>query len=198
MMYKRIAVIFLIVGLLFVTACSQNETTKEKKPPADSKKIVTIDDMQKKINVDDIILTKFTKTMTDTEGKFEVVLAMKDEVYKQFKTITEPYYYTLLLPISIEKMVTTGVKSVPSNEIKELTKDEAAKKGVKVNSQEFGGDLFTFFSIEQNVQWDLHSKVKPSLNGQYDFAIQNEDLVNAFYFSDVQLFVNGFNEKGSY
>ncbi|MBC1233550.1 hypothetical protein HBP99_07740 [Listeria booriae] len=198
MIYKRIAVIFLIVGLLFVTACSQNETTKEKKPPADSKKIVTIDDMQKKINVDDIILTKFTKTMTDTEGKFEVVLAMKDEVYKQFKTITEPYYYTLLLPISIEKMVTTGVKSVPSNEIKELTKDEAAKKGVKVNSQEFGGDLFTFFSIEQSVQWDLHSKVKPSLDGQYDFAIQNEDLVNAFYFSDVQLFVNGFNEKGSY
>ncbi|MBC2326517.1 hypothetical protein [Listeria booriae] len=198
MIYKRIAVIFLIVGLLFVTACSQNETTKEKNPPADSKKIVTIDDMQKKINVDDIILTKFTKTMTDTEGKFEVVLAMKDEVYKQFKTITEPYYYTLLLPISIEKMVTTGVKSVPSNEIKELTKDEAAKKGVKVNSQEFGGDLFTFFSIEQSVQWDLHSKVKPSLDGQYDFAIQNEDLVNAFYFSDVQLFVNGFNEKGSY
>ncbi|MBC1308812.1 hypothetical protein [Listeria booriae] len=198
MIYKRIAVIFLIVGLLFVTACSQNETTKEKKPPADSKKIVTIDDMQKKINVDDIILTKFTKTMTDTEGKFEVVLAMKDEVYKQFKTITEPYYYTLLLPISIEKMVTTGVKSVPSNEIKELTKDEAAKKGVKVNSQEFGGDLFTFFSIEQSVQWDLHFKVKPSLDGQYDFAIQNEDLVNAFYFSDVQLFVNGFNEKGSY
>ncbi|MBC1211775.1 hypothetical protein HB815_12685 [Listeria booriae] len=198
MIYKRIAVIFLIVGLLFVTACSQNETTKEKKPPADSKKIVTIDDMQKKINVDDIILTKFTKTMTDTEGKFEVVLAMKDEVYKQFKTITEPYYYTLLLPISIEKMVTTGVKSVPSNEIKELTKDEAAKKGVKVNSQEFGGDLFTFFSIEQSVQWDLHSKVKPSLDGQYGFAIQNEDLVNAFYFSDVQLFVNGFNEKGSY
>ncbi|MBC1812832.1 hypothetical protein HCA60_10085 [Listeria booriae] len=198
MIYKRIAVIFLIVGLLFVTACSQNETTKEKNPPADSKKIVTIDDMQKKINVDDIILTKFTKTMTDTEGKFEVVFAMKDEVYKQFKTITEPYYYTLLLPISIEKMVTTGVKSVPSNEIKELTKDEAAKKGVKVNSQEFGGDLFTFFSIEQSVQWDLHSKVKPSLDGQYDFAIQNEDLVNAFYFSDVQLFVNGFNEKGSY
>ncbi|MBC2175150.1 hypothetical protein HCB27_00865 [Listeria booriae] len=198
MIYKRIAVIFLIVGLLFVTACSQNETTKEKKPPADSKKIVTIDDMQKKINVDDIILTKFTKTMTDTEGKFEVVLAMKDEVYKQFKTITEPYYYTLLLPISIDKMVATGVKSVPSNEIKELTKDEAAKKGVKVNSQEFGGDLFTFFSIEQSVQWDLHSKVKPSLDGQYDFAIQNEDLVNAFYFSDVQLFVNGFNEKGSY
>lgn len=198
MIYKRIAVIFLIVGLLFVTACSQNETTKEKNSPDGSKKIVTIDDMQKKINVDDIILTKFTKTMTDTEGKFEVVLAMKDEVYKQFKTITEPYYYTLLLPISIEKMVTTGVRAVPSNEIKELTKDEAAKKGVKVNSQEFGGDLFTFFSIEQSVQWDLHSKVKPSLDGQYDFAIQNEDLVNAFYFSDVQLFVNGFNEKGSY
>ncbi|MBC2254388.1 hypothetical protein [Listeria ivanovii] len=198
MIYKRIgiAIIAVSLSLVFITACSQNEVTKGKTPVP--KEVITIDDMQAKVDIDNIILTKFTKEMTDTKGKFAVVLAMKDTVYDQFETITEPYYYTLLLPVSMEEMVTSGVKSVPANQVKKLTKEEAAKKGIKVDSEEFAGEDMTFLSVEQVIEWDDNSKTKPSLEGKFDFAIQNEDLVNAFYFSDVQLFVNGFNEVGEY
>ncbi|WP_271003881.1 hypothetical protein [Listeria seeligeri] len=196
MIYKRMAIIAVSLSLVFITTCSQNEVTKGKTPVP--KEVITIDDMQAKVDIDNIILTKFTKEMTDTKGKFAVVLAMKDTVYDQFETITEPYYYTLLLPVSVEEMVTSGVKSVPANQVKKLTKEEAAKKGIKVDSEEFAGEDMTFLSVEQVIEWDANSKTKPSLEGKFDFAIQNEDLVNAFYFSDVQLFVNGFNEVGEY
>lgn len=196
MIYKRMAIIAVSLSLVFITTCSQNEVTKGKTPVP--KELITIDDMQAKVDIDNIILTKFTKEMTDTKGKFAVVLAMKDTVYDQFETITEPYYYTLLLPVSVEEMVTSGVKSVPANQVKKLTKEEAAKKGIKVDSEEFAGEDMTFLSVEQVIKWDANSKTKPSLEGKFDFAIQNEDLVNVFYFSDVQLFVNGFNEVGEY
>lgn len=195
MKYRKILITILILTLTIITGCSE---TSQEQTPKPSKKVVTIDDMQDKIDIDNIILTKFTKTMTSTEGKFSVILAMKDTVYDKFQTITTPYYYTILLPISIETMVVEGVKSIPAQKLKKLTTDEVAKEGVKVNSQAFAGEPYTFFSIEQSVEWNPHSDTKPNLEGKYDFAIQNEDYVNAFYFSDIQLFVNGFNEKGIY
>ncbi|KGL45566.1 hypothetical protein BMT55_12910 [Listeria newyorkensis] len=195
MKYRKILVTILILTLTIITGCSETSEEQRSKPP---EKAITIDDMQDKIDIDNIILTKFTKTMTATKGDFSVILAMKDTVYDEFQTITTPYYYTILLPISIENMVVEGVKSIPAQKLKKLTTDEAAKAGIKVNSQAFAGEPYTFFSIEQSVEWNPHSNASPNLEGKYDFAIQNEDFVNAFYFSDIQLFVNGFNEKGTY
>ncbi|KGL42442.1 hypothetical protein DUK53_10990 [Listeria sp. SHR_NRA_18] len=195
MKYRKILVTILILTLTIITGCSETSEEQRSKPP---EKAITIDDMQDKIDIDNIILTKFTKTMTATKGDFSVILAMKDTVYDEFQTITTPYYYTILLPISIENMVVEGVKSIPAQKLKKLTTDEAAKAGIKVNSQAFAGEPYTFFSIEQSVEWNPHSNSSPNLEGKYDFAIQNEDFVNAFYFSDIQLFVNGFNEKGTY
>ncbi|EUJ30496.1 hypothetical protein [Listeria cornellensis] len=195
MKYRRILITILILTLTIITGCSETSEEQPSKPP---EKAITIDDMQDKIDIDNIILTKFTKTMTATKGEFSVILAMKNTVYDKFQTITTPYYYTILLPISIENMVVEGVKSVPAQKLKKLTTDEAAKAGIKVNSQAFAGEPYTFFSIEQSVEWNPHSNTSPNLEGKYDFAIQNEDFVNTFYFSDIQLFVNGFNEKGTY
>lgn len=195
MKYRKILITILILTLTIITGCSETSEEQRSKPP---EKAITIDDMQDKIDIDNIILTKFTKTMTATKGDFSVILAMKDTVYDEFQTITTPYYYTILLPISIENMVVEGVKSIPAQKLQKLTTDEAAKAGIKVNSQAFAGEPYTFFSIEQSVEWNPHSNSSPNLEGKYDFAIQNEDFVNTFYFSDIQLFVNGFNEKGTY
>lgn len=195
MKYRKILITILILTLTIITGCSETSEEQRSKPP---EKAITIDDMQDKVDIDNIILTKFTKTMTATKGDFSVILAMKDTVYDEFQTITTPYYYTILLPISIENMVVEGVKSIPAQKLKKLTTDEAAKAGIKVNSQAFAGEPYTFFSIEQSVEWNPHSNSSPNLEGKYDFAIQNEDFVNTFYFSDIQLFVNGFNEKGTY
>ncbi|MBC1457194.1 hypothetical protein [Listeria newyorkensis] len=195
MKYRKILITILILTLTIITGCSETSEEQRSKPP---EKAITIDDMQDKIDIDNIILTKFTKTMTATKGDFSVILAMKDTVCNKFQTITTPYYYTILLPISIENMVVEGVKSIPAQKLKKLTTDEAAKAGIKVNSQAFAGEPYTFFSIEQSVEWNPHSNSSPNLEGKYDFAIQNEDFVNTFYFSDIQLFVNGFNEKGTY
>lgn len=195
MKYRKILITILILTLTIITGCSETSEEQRSKPP---EKAITIDDMQDKIDIDNIILMKFTKTMTATKGDFSVILAMKDTVYDEFQTITTPYYYTILLPISIENMVVEGVKSIPAQKLKKLTTDEAAKAGIKVNSQAFAGEPYTFFSIEQSVEWNPHSNSSPNLEGKYDFAIQNEDFVNTFYFSDIQLFVNGFNEKGTY
>lgn len=195
MKYRKILITILILTLTIITGCSETSEEQQSKPP---EKAITIDDMQDKIDIDNIILTKFTKTMTATKGDFSVILAMKDTVCNKFQTITTPYYYTILLPISIENMVVEGVKSIPAQKLKKLTTDEAAKAGIKVNSQAFAGEPYTFFSIEQSVEWNPHSNSSPNLEGKYDFAIQNEDFVNTFYFSDIQLFVNGFNEKGTY
>lgn len=195
MKYRKILITILILTLTIITGCSETSEEQRSKPP---EKAITIDDMQDKIDIDNIILTKFTKTKTATKGDFSVILAMKNTVYDKFQTITTPYYYTILLPISIENMVVEGVKSIPAQKLKKLTTDEAAKAGIKVNSQAFAGEPYTFFSIEQSVEWNPHSNSSPNLEGKYDFAIQNEDFVNTFYFSDIQLFVNGFNEKGTY
>lgn len=195
MKYRKILITILILTITIITGCSETSEEQQSKPP---EKAITIDDMQDKIDIDNIILTKFTKTMTATKGEFSVILAMKDTVYDKFQTITTPYYYTILLPISIENTVVEGVKSIPAQKLKKLTTDEAAKAGIRVNSQAFAGEPYTFFSIEQSVEWNPHSNTSPNLEGKYDFAIQNEDFVNTFYFSDIQLFVNGFNEKGTY
>ncbi|KGL42445.1 hypothetical protein DUK53_11005 [Listeria sp. SHR_NRA_18] len=184
--------VLLLVSLIFNISCSNDDSAPSKTPTVE--KAVSIDDMQNKIDVNDMTLAKFTKKVTGNSGHLTVILGIKSTTYDTLGTVTEPNYYTFLLP---ENMA-ASVKPVPADRVVVLDDDAITKNGINVNSFSFAGERYTFLEIEQSVVWDANSDIPHNLDGVYHFAIQNKNYANTFYFHDVQTFVTAFEQEDSY